>query len=89
MARCYPEVATALYREAGVRPSWTPLALVLVLHADRSPSEHALRAETHEPAGELPAARAEFWYERTGPQEPGAPTGLPLRGVRSGPLAAG
>jgi len=89
VARCYPEVATALYREAGVRPSWTPLALVLVLHADRSPSEHALRAETHEPAGELLAPRAEFWYERTGPQEPGAPTGLPLRGVRSGPLAAG
>ncbi|MFJ9898342.1 globin domain-containing protein [Streptomyces sp. NPDC091280] len=49
---------------------------VLVLHADRSPGDHALRAETHELVDQLPAARAEFWYERPGAEEPGARTGL-------------
>ncbi|WP_316783608.1 globin domain-containing protein [Streptomyces sasae] len=49
---------------------------VLVLHADRSPGEHALRAETHDFVGQLPGARAVFWYERPGAQEPDARTGL-------------
>ncbi len=41
---------------------------VLVLHADGSPAEHALRAETRALVERLPDARAEFWYERGGPQ---------------------
>ncbi|MGW3140736.1 globin domain-containing protein [Streptomyces sp. NPDC001139] len=49
---------------------------VTVLHADRSPAEHALRAETRELAGRLPGARVEFWYERPGAEEPAARTGL-------------
>ncbi|KUL50903.1 MULTISPECIES: globin domain-containing protein [unclassified Streptomyces] len=49
---------------------------VLVLHADTSPAEHALRAETRELVRRLTDARAVFWYERPGPQEPGARTGL-------------
>jgi nitric oxide dioxygenase len=36
---------------------------VLVLHADRSPADHALREETLRLVGELPDARAVFWYE--------------------------
>jgi nitric oxide dioxygenase len=49
---------------------------VLVLHADHSPADHALRAETKELAGRLPGARAVFWYERPGPEEPEAREGL-------------
>lgn len=49
---------------------------VLVLHADRSPADHALRTETRELVERLPDARAVFWYERPGPQEPAARTGL-------------
>lgn len=49
---------------------------VLVLHADRSPADHALRAETRELVGRLPGARAVFWYERPGPEEPEAREGL-------------
>ncbi|MGW2380119.1 globin domain-containing protein [Streptomyces sp. NPDC001658] len=49
---------------------------VLVLHADRSPADHALRTETTELAGQLPHARAVFWYEKPGPEEPGARAGL-------------
>ncbi|MFF3941060.1 globin domain-containing protein [Streptomyces phaeofaciens] len=49
---------------------------VLVLHADRSPAEHALRAETHDLVGQLPGARAVFWYEQPGAEEPEAHTGL-------------
>ncbi|MET9895319.1 globin domain-containing protein [Streptomyces sp. NPDC006465] len=49
---------------------------VLVLHADRSPADHPLRAETHDLVEQLPGARAVFWYERPGPEEPGARTGL-------------
>jgi len=49
---------------------------VLVLHADRSPSEHALRSETRELVGQLPVPRAEFWHERPGSEEPAAHTGL-------------
>ncbi|MFI9583861.1 globin domain-containing protein [Streptomyces sp. NPDC052236] len=39
---------------------------VLVLHADRSPAEHALAAETRELVAGLPGARAVFWYEKPG-----------------------
>jgi nitric oxide dioxygenase len=49
---------------------------VLVLHADRSPAEHALRAETRELVEQLPQARAVFWYEQPGLQEPDARGGL-------------
>ncbi|MYY83187.1 MULTISPECIES: globin domain-containing protein [unclassified Streptomyces] len=49
---------------------------VLVLHADRSPAEHALRAETGKLVGQLPAARAVFWYEHPGAEEPDAREGL-------------
>ena len=49
---------------------------VLVLHADRSPAEHARRPETGELVRRLPDARAVFWYERPGPEEPDAREGL-------------
>ncbi|MGW6316553.1 MULTISPECIES: globin domain-containing protein [unclassified Streptomyces] len=49
---------------------------VLVLHADRSPVDHALRAETGRLVGQLPGARAVFWYEHPGAEEPGAREGL-------------
>ncbi|MET7481662.1 globin domain-containing protein [Streptomyces sp. NPDC005538] len=49
---------------------------VLVLHADRSPGDHALRSETHDLVGQLPSAQAHFWYEHPGAEEPGARTGL-------------
>jgi nitric oxide dioxygenase len=49
---------------------------VLVLHADRSPADHALRTETRRLVGQLPGARAVFWYERPGEEEPGAHEGL-------------
>ncbi|WP_415953866.1 globin domain-containing protein [Streptomyces sp. KLOTTS4A1] len=55
---------------------------VLVLHADRSPADHALRTETTELVGRLPGARAVFWYERPGSQEPHAREGrMNLRGM--------
>ncbi|MEU1273789.1 globin domain-containing protein [Streptomyces sp. NPDC005799] len=49
---------------------------VLVLHADRSPADHTLRTETRDLVAQLPGARADFWYERPGPEEPAARTGL-------------
>ncbi|MFI1354465.1 globin domain-containing protein [Streptomyces sp. NPDC020898] len=49
---------------------------VLVLHADASPAEHALRAETHELTDRLPQASEVCWYERPGTAEPDARTGL-------------
>ncbi|WP_314225060.1 globin domain-containing protein [Streptomyces zaehneri] len=48
---------------------------VLVLHADRSPADHALRTETNELVGRLPHARAVFWYEQPGRQEAAAREG--------------
>ncbi|GAA2813247.1 FAD-binding oxidoreductase [Kitasatospora paracochleata] len=48
---------------------------VTVLHADRSPGEHALRARTRELAGQLSDARVEFWYEQPGADEPDAHPG--------------
>ncbi|MGW5463949.1 globin domain-containing protein [Streptomyces sp. NPDC003996] len=49
---------------------------VLALHADRTPAEHALRADTRHLIEQLPDARAEFWYEQDAGDEPGAHTGL-------------
>ncbi|MEV0693708.1 globin domain-containing protein [Streptomyces sp. NPDC050388] len=49
---------------------------VLVLHADTSPDEHALRAEVRSLVEQLPDARAVFWYERPGAEEPDALGGL-------------
>ena len=49
---------------------------VLVLHADRTPADHALRADTRRLVEQLPEARAEFWYEQDAAEEPGARTGL-------------
>jgi len=49
---------------------------VLVLHADRSPAEHALRTETRELVKRLPDASAVFWYEHAGPEETAAREGL-------------
>ncbi|MFM9634113.1 MULTISPECIES: globin domain-containing protein [Streptomyces] len=49
---------------------------VLVLHADRSPAGHALRTDTRRLVERLPNARAAFWYERPGTEEPDAHEGL-------------
>ncbi|MEU2563612.1 globin domain-containing protein [Streptomyces longispororuber] len=49
---------------------------VLVLHADRSPAAHALRAETRELVAQLPDGRAVFWYEDSCPEEADAREGL-------------
>ncbi|MFG2120391.1 globin domain-containing protein [Streptomyces sp. NPDC048710] len=49
---------------------------VRVLHADRTPADHALRAETRCLVEQLPDARAEFWYEEDAAEEPGSRTGL-------------
>lgn len=49
---------------------------VRVLHADRAPADHALRADTRRLVAQLPDARAEFWYERDAAEETGARTGL-------------
>lgn len=49
---------------------------VLVLHADRSPADHALRTDTSRLAEQLPGARAVFWYEHDASQEPGSREGL-------------
>ncbi|MFF8941644.1 globin domain-containing protein [Streptomyces sp. NPDC014864] len=49
---------------------------IRVLHADRSPADHALRADTRRLVGELPDAVAWFWYEQDAAGEPGARDGL-------------
>ncbi len=49
---------------------------MLVLHADRSPADHALRTETRRLVEQLPQARAVFWYERPDQEEPDARAGL-------------
>lgn len=54
---------------------------VMLLHADRSPVNHALREETAEHLGSLPRAQSFLWYEDGAPE--GARTGLiDLDGVR-------
>lgn len=49
---------------------------VHVLHADLSPADHALRADTHRLVHQLPSAQAMFWYEQPGAPEPEARSGL-------------
>ncbi|WP_424886903.1 globin domain-containing protein [Streptomyces sp. XH2] len=49
---------------------------VTVLHADRSPGEHALRSDMHRLVDALPRARSTFWYERSAAEEPGSRAGL-------------
>ncbi|MFH9352846.1 globin domain-containing protein [Kitasatospora sp. NPDC017646] len=49
---------------------------VLALHADRSPADHALRADTHRLVAQLPDARSVFWYEEPSAEEPHARAGL-------------
>ncbi|OIJ66843.1 globin domain-containing protein [Streptomyces mangrovisoli] len=49
---------------------------VRVLHADRSPADHALRADTRRLVGQLADASAEFWYEQDAEAEPGSNEGL-------------
>ncbi|MFD6229689.1 globin domain-containing protein [Streptomyces sp. NPDC060232] len=68
---CTPMVAMLehLAGTASTRP-------VTVLHADRSPADHALRADTDRLVGTLPDARATFWYERDPATAPGSRTGL-------------
>ena len=49
---------------------------VRVLHADRTPADHALRAGTRRLVDRLPDAQAEFWYEQDATGEPGSHPGL-------------
>ncbi|MGV9555302.1 globin domain-containing protein [Streptomyces sp. NPDC003522] len=49
-------------------------APVTVVHADRSPAEHALRREQAAYAEKLPGATVHLWYEQDAPE--GARTGL-------------
>ncbi|KJY37271.1 globin domain-containing protein [Streptomyces katrae] len=49
-------------------------APVTVLHADRTPADHALRADHRALAHKLPEASVRFWYESDA--EPGDATGL-------------
>jgi nitric oxide dioxygenase len=49
---------------------------VTVVHADRSPAEHALRAEHEAYTAKLPDAAAHFWYEHPEPGHPADRTGL-------------
>ncbi|SDQ29886.1 globin domain-containing protein [Thermostaphylospora chromogena] len=54
---------------------------VLLLHADTSPADHALRQDMERLADALPAAERIFWYEADAPQ--GARTGrMDLTGVQ-------
>jgi nitric oxide dioxygenase len=68
---CTPMVGMLEHLAAtgSVRPVW-------ILHADRTPAEHALRAETRRLAEQLPDARAEFWYEQDATEESGSHPGL-------------
>ncbi|WP_069868449.1 globin domain-containing protein [Streptomyces malaysiensis] len=68
---CTPMVGMLEHLAATVssRPVW-------VLHADRTPADHALRADTRRLVDQLPGAKAEFWYEQDAAAEPGSRTGL-------------
>ncbi|MFJ5678416.1 globin domain-containing protein [Streptomyces sp. NPDC093097] len=48
---------------------------VTVLHADRTPADHAHRAELRQLVRELPNAALHLWYEESSDQEPGASAG--------------
>ncbi|MDJ0344747.1 FAD-binding oxidoreductase [Streptomyces sp. H10-C2] len=49
---------------------------VTVLHADRSPAEHALRTDVRQLIRQLPGSAAVFWYEHPGAEESDARCGL-------------
>ena len=68
---CTPMVAMLEHLAAtgSPRPVWA-------LHADRTPADHALRADTQRLVEQLPDARADFWYEEDATEEPGSHTGL-------------
>ncbi|MFI6641341.1 globin domain-containing protein [Streptomyces sp. NPDC050504] len=51
-------------------------APVTVVHGDRSPADHPLRAEHASLTGKLPGGTAHFWYEQPGPRPTGGRTGL-------------
>ncbi|MFE9993386.1 globin domain-containing protein [Streptomyces avermitilis] len=51
-------------------------APVTVVHADRSPAEHALRADHEAYAAKLADAAVHFWYEHPEPGHPADRTGL-------------
>lgn len=46
-------------------------APVTVVHADRSPADHALRTDHEAYAAKLPDASVHLWYEREAPPTPG------------------
>ena len=48
---------------------------VTVVHADRSPADHALRGQLHRGVSRLPNARAYIWYEQPPPGWPSEFTG--------------
>ncbi|MGW4203707.1 globin domain-containing protein [Streptomyces sp. NPDC004726] len=74
---CTPMVG--MLAELAARGSTRP---VLVLHADVSPDEHALRTETRELTDRLANADTVFWYEEPGIAEPGTRSGrMELDGV--------
>ncbi|MGW4029450.1 globin domain-containing protein [Streptomyces sp. NPDC004838] len=74
---CTPMVG--MLAELAARGSTRP---VLVLHADVSPDEHALRTETRELTERLANADSVFWYEEPGIAEPGTRSGrMELDGV--------
>ncbi|MGW1228563.1 globin domain-containing protein [Streptomyces sp. NPDC002530] len=61
-------------------------APVTVVHGDRSPADHALRADHALFTGKLPDAAAHFWYENPEPGHPADRTGLvDLSGVAVAP----
>ncbi|MFF9817774.1 globin domain-containing protein [Streptomyces sp. NPDC014006] len=68
---CTPMVGMLghLAATAPTRPVW-------VLHADRTPADHALRADTRRLVAQLPQAHTVFWYEQDATQEPGSRQGL-------------
>ncbi|WP_328905777.1 FAD-binding oxidoreductase [Streptomyces sp. NBC_00234] len=49
---------------------------VTVVHGDRSPADHALRADHTRLTDRLPDASAHFWYENPAPGHPADRTGL-------------
>lgn len=51
-------------------------APVTVVHGDRSPAEHALRADHEAFAAKLPDSATHFWYEHPEPGHPADRTGL-------------
>ncbi|EPH43343.1 putative Flavohemoprotein [Streptomyces aurantiacus JA 4570] len=61
-------------------------APVTVVHADRSPADHPLRADHLAYTGKLPDAAAHFWYEHPEPGYPADRTGrVDLAGIAVAP----